>query len=248
MLLHLKLIQASVIEAAEFWRHSAERPNECEQRRDHVCDEPEARPPSGVEITFSFGLQVVQSGSRCETQLDQVKLAKRCEYQVAGLLSQIKRALHHRRRGLNRTSPGQDVVGDDTVDLAAKTREIVSLGERCAQVTKSEAVAVMAETRTDRHTQLGKRHGRSVAVTMLQAEVRHAEDDKVVEPLVGIRGAGREHGEQNLHDREQIRVYRCRQIDERLDRPISDALTEAIEFRANLLLIRTSRPFYSKPS
>src|SRR5215831_6602048 len=130
MLLHLKLIQAPVIEATEFWRHAAERPNECEQRRDHVCDEPKARPPSGLEMTFSFGLQVVQSGSRCETQLDQVKLAKRREHEVAGLLSQFKRAPHHRGRRLDGTGPGQDVVGNGTVDLAAKPREIVTLGER----------------------------------------------------------------------------------------------------------------------
>jgi len=74
---------------------------------------------------------------------------------------------------------------------------------------------------------------------MLQAEVGHAQDDKAVEPLIG-KHCGREDGEQNLHEREQIRVFHCRQIDKRLDRTIPDALTQAIVFRANLLLIRMS--------
>src|SRR6516164_254805 len=171
MMLHLKLIQAPVVEAAEFRRQAAERPNECELRRENVCDEAETRPAGGLEITFSFRLQIVQRGSRCETQRDQVGLTEGFVHQVASFPSQIERALHHRRCGLNGTGPGQDVVTDDTVDLAAKTRKVVSLNQRNAQMTKSEAVAVVAETRTDRHAQSGKRHGRSIAVTVLQTEV-----------------------------------------------------------------------------
>src|SRR5215831_9919522 len=139
------------------------------------------------------------------------------------------------------------VVGNSTVDLAAKAREIVTLGERYAQMAKSEAVAVVAKTRTNGHAQRGKRQGRSIGMTMVQAEVGHAEDDEVVESFIGKR-SGRFHGEQNLHKREQIRVFRCRQIDERLDRTLSDALTQAIVFRANLLLAGLRHPFDAKPS
>ena len=39
---------------------------------------------------------------------------------------------------------------------------------------------------------------------------------------LGKNAAG-EDGQQDLHEREQIRVSRRRQIDERLDRPLSDA-------------------------
>ena len=78
-------------------------------------------------------------------------LAEGCEQQVAGLPSQIERALHDRGRGLDWTGPGQYVVADDTIDLGAKTREIVSLGECSAQVAKPEAVVVVAKTRTDHH-------------------------------------------------------------------------------------------------
>src|SRR5215472_7035337 len=145
MLLHLKLIQAPVVEAAEFRRHAAEHPNECELGRNNVCEEAEARPASGFEITFSFRLQVAQPNSGCEAQRDQVGLAKGCEHQIAGFLSQIERALHHRGRRLDGTGPRQDVVADDTADLAAKTREIVSLRKRSAQVAKPEAVAMVAK-------------------------------------------------------------------------------------------------------
>ena len=82
---------------------------------------------------------------------------------------------------------------------------------------------------------------------MFQAEVGHAHRGKVVELAVGKYGR-RLDGEQDLHEREQIRVFRCRQIDERLDRTLSDALTQAIVFRANLLLTGMRRPFYSKSS
>ena len=77
--------------------------------------------------------------------------------QIACFLSQIERALYHRGRGLDGLSPWQDMVADDTVDLAAKTREILSLHERDTQMAEAEAVSVLAEARTDRHAQLGER-------------------------------------------------------------------------------------------
>src|SRR5712671_5663384 len=83
---------------------------------------------------------------------------------------------------------------------------------------------------------------------MLQAEVGHAEDGEVVElPLSKERCRG-EDGEQDLHEREQIRVFRRRQISERLDRTVSDALPENVVFRPDLLLTGMSRPFDSKCS
>src|SRR5215471_12684700 len=115
--------------------------------------------------------------------------------------------------------PYQHMVADDHIDLMEKTRETVTLNERSAQVAKPEAVAMVAKTRTDRHAQLGERQGRSIGMTMFQAEVGHAQDSKVVELAVGKHGR-RLDGEQDLHEREQIRVFRCRQIDERLDRTL----------------------------
>src|ERR1700687_481131 len=82
---------------------------------------------------------------------------------------------------------------------------------------------------------------------MLQAEVRHAEDGKVMDLLLG-KQRGREDGQQDLHEREEIRVPHRRQIDESLDRTLSDALPEGIVFRANLLFTGMSRPFDSKCS
>src|ERR1700693_3358168 len=82
---------------------------------------------------------------------------------------------------------------------------------------------------------------------MLQAEVRHAKDGEVMDLPLG-KTRGREDGQQDLHEREQIRVPRRRQIDESLDRTLSDALAEGIVFLANLLLTGMSRPFDSKCS
>src|SRR4029077_1403082 len=88
-----------------------------------------------------------------------------------------------------------------------------------------------------------------MAVTMLQAEVRHAEDGEVMDLPPG-KQSGRDagQGQQDLHEREEIRVPRRRQIDESLDRTLSDALPEFIVFRANLLFTGMSRPFDSKCS
>src|SRR5260370_200828 len=57
----------------------------------------------------------------------------------------------------------------------------------------------------------------------------------VVEIRLGGEGGGEDKG-QDVHKGEQIRVPRRRQIDESLDRTLSDALPEGIVFRANLLL------------
>src|ERR1700686_3668490 len=82
---------------------------------------------------------------------------------------------------------------------------------------------------------------------MLQAEVRHAEDGKVMDLPLG-KQRGREDGQQDLHERQEIRVRHRRQIDQSLDRTLSDALPEFIVFRSNLLLTGMSRPFDSKCS
>src|SRR5271169_1939867 len=82
---------------------------------------------------------------------------------------------------------------------------------------------------------------------MLQSEVGHAQDGEVVE-LALREQRRRKDGAQDLHNREQVRVPRRRQIDESLDRTLSDALPEGIVFRANLLLTGMSRPFDSKCS
>jgi hypothetical protein len=83
---------------------------------------------------------------------------------------------------------------------------------------------------------------------MLQAEVGHAEDGEVVELPLGKERGRAEDGEQDLHEREQIRVFGRQQIGERLDRTVSDALPENVVFRTNFLLSRMSRPFDSKCS
>ena len=79
--------------------------------------------------------------------------------QIAGFLSQIERALHHRGRGPDGLCPWQDMVADDVVDLAAKTREVLSFHERGTEMTEAEPVAVVAEAGTDRQAQLGERQG-----------------------------------------------------------------------------------------
>src|SRR3982074_1334411 len=82
---------------------------------------------------------------------------------------------------------------------------------------------------------------------MLQAEVRHAEDGEVMDVPLGKQW-GREDGQQDLHERGEIRVPHRRQIDESLDRTLADALPEFIVFRANLLFTGMSRPFNSECS
>src|ERR1700720_142546 len=82
---------------------------------------------------------------------------------------------------------------------------------------------------------------------MLQAEVCHAEDGDVMDLPLGNQ-RGREDGQQDLDEREEIRVPNRRQIDESLDRTLSDALPEFIVFRANLLFTGMSRQFDSKCS
>ena len=61
---------------------------------------------------------------------------------------------------------------------------------------------------------------------------------------------GQEDGQQDLHEREEIRVPHRRQIDEGSlgSDALSDALPEFIVFRANLLFTGMSRPFDSKCS
>src|ERR1700692_1543555 len=82
---------------------------------------------------------------------------------------------------------------------------------------------------------------------MLQAEVGHTEDSEVMDLPLG-KQRGREDGQQDLHEREEIRVPHRRQMDESLDRTLAAALPEFILFRRNLLFTGMGRPFDSKCS
>jgi hypothetical protein len=85
-------------------------------------------------------------------------MAKGRKQQITGFLSQNERAPQHRGRGLDGLSPWQDVVADDIVNLAAKTREILSLHQG-TQIAEAERVAVVAEAGNDRDARLGERQG-----------------------------------------------------------------------------------------
>src|SRR4029077_17083094 len=126
-------------------------------RRDHVNEEAEAKLADELGIAFSFHVQFVQPGTRCEASCDQANRAIGHKAKIPGLLSQIERAPHHRGCGPDGLSPWQDMVADDVVDLAAKTREILSFHERGTEMTEAEPLAIVAEARTDRHAQLAER-------------------------------------------------------------------------------------------
>src|SRR5215470_235519 len=102
--------------------------------------------------------------------------AEGCKLQIAGLLSQLERAVHHLERRSNGTRPGKDVVADDNVHLPPEAREVSALHQGHAKIAKVEAVVPVAEPWTDHHAQLGEGDGRAVTMAVLQAEIRHAQD------------------------------------------------------------------------
>ena len=82
---------------------------------------------------------------------------------------------------------------------------------------------------------------------MLQAEVSHAEQNEMMQIPLGIHRC-RMDGAQDLHDRQQMRVAHQRQVDERLDRTLSDLPSQRLVFGAQVLLGGVIRPFDTKRS
>src|SRR5712671_6380840 len=111
------------------------------------------------------------------------------------------------------------------------------------ELPEAEPGSVIAETVPDEHAQTDVGKARSVAVAVLQAEVRHPADDEPEQVLVGPQDC-RQAGVEDIHGGAQLGVGHQRQIDELLDRATPDLAPEALVFLPDLLLRRARTTGY----
>ena len=77
---------------------------------------------------------------------------------------------------------------------------------------------------------------------MPDADVRHPKQGEAEQIRVGEERR-RCHLRQNIHGRAQVRFGHQRQLEERLDRTVSDLLPHAVIFLPHFLVLRVRRPF-----
>jgi len=123
--------------------------------------------------------------------------------EVARFLGQFERTPQQRGRGRQRACPGQDAVADHGVHLPAIAGEVSALHQRDGELAEAKAVVMIAEAGPDRQAQLGPRQRRCITMTVLEAQIRHAHGDDVVQVLVDEH-RGRQHRLQNGHGGEKI--------------------------------------------
>src|SRR5712672_587959 len=112
MVFHPRLIHISIIEAAELRGQAAERPNECELRRDDVNDNAEAYLPQKRERILGFTLHLHKLFPRREKITEKLATAISRPGKVTHFVRGIKGATYEIATGPDMSRPGHDVVSE----------------------------------------------------------------------------------------------------------------------------------------
>src|SRR6185295_1805004 len=109
------------------------------------------------------------------------------------------------------------------------------------ELPEAEPGPEILEARPEEVGEPGVGEARSVAVAVLQAEVRQSAGHKEEEILVGQRGWRQGRGK-DVHGRARLGVRHQRQMNEILNRATPDLAPEALVFSLDLLLRRVRGP------
>src|SRR5271166_2877699 len=115
MALHLRLINMPIVEAAEFRRQAAERPNECELRCDDVNAGAEARFPRKRKTILGFTLRLREMIPRREKVPDQMVTAISRPGKVTDFVRGIESATYQIATGLDMSRPWHDDVCENHI-------------------------------------------------------------------------------------------------------------------------------------
>src|SRR6202030_216956 len=111
---------------------------------------------------------------------------------------------------------------------------------------ESESGPVVSEVRSENHSKPDIGKARSIAVTMLKAEVRDPTDDEVAQNLVGEH-CWRNDDRENVEGCAPVRIGHLGQVDEFLDRAAAKLSPNPLVFLCYVVIRRMRRPQNADP-
>src|SRR5262249_54104897 len=148
---------------------------------------------------------------------DHVFAAIGCKGEVAGFQRDIEGAPYQRSTGTQGPRPGNDAAPEAHVDAGLEAVQPALLYQIEAELAEAERRPVVAEARPQYQVEADIGVARSIAVTILQAKIRHAKEDKSEQILVGVQ-RWRHDLLEHVHGRAPVGITHRRQVNERLDR------------------------------
>src|SRR6266849_3482120 len=228
MVFHPRLIHISIIEAAELRGQAAERPNECELRRDDVNDNAEAYLPQKRERILGSTLHLHKLFPRREKITEKLATAISRPGKVTHFVSSVKGATYEVATGPDMSRPGHDDISENRIRTRAEALQSTLLDQVIAELTKSQCcAAVVAEKRTGNHCKPQIGNARGVAVAVLEAEIHHPANDKGRKIVVAVVCRYYDFV-QDVHGVEDIRVGHQRQVKEFVDFSASELRPDPI--------------------
>src|SRR5258708_375453 len=173
MIFELALVEPFIIEGAEFRPQAAQSSDQPELRGDNVDNETKPRLPREVEPILGFALRIAERISGCEKIRVQIVAAISRKGQVADFVCGVEGATHQIPAGLDVPRPGHDKIPEGHVGTRLVAMQSTLLHQIVAEPTESESGPVVAKVRPENHAKPDISEARSVAVTMLEAEIDH---------------------------------------------------------------------------
>src|SRR6266404_3472027 len=248
MAFHPKLIHLPIVEAAEFRRQAAERPNERKLRRGDVNDGCEARFPLKREAIFGFALHLRELIPRREKISDQVAAANSREGKINDFVGGIEGATYQIAPGLDVSRPWHDDVPENRIGTRPEALQSALFDQVIAELTESKYdVAVVAEMRTRDHGKPKICETRPVAVAVLEAEIHHPANDERRKIVVAVM-CWHDHFAQEVHSVEDLRVGHQGQVNQCLNFPATKLRPDAIVLAHYFIAGRVQRPIRADAS
>src|SRR4029077_17063023 len=173
MMFEPALVEQLIIEGAEFWRQTPQSPDQTELRGDNVDNETKPRLPREVEPMLGFALRIVERISGCEKIRVQVVATISRKGEVADFFCGVEGATPQIPPGLDVPRPGHDKIPEGHVGTGLVAMQSPLLRQIVAEPAESGSGPVVAKVRSENHNKPDISEARSVAVTMLEAEIDH---------------------------------------------------------------------------
>src|SRR5262249_40194245 len=205
------------VEAAEFQRQAAERPNQCKLKNRVVSSAAKPSLLGERQGTFGFALDVAQWVARKEKARNQREVRVVCVREITDLIRGIESAAQHVTGDPHVFHPRCDHGGKTQKGNPLEALRPEAFYEYQADPTESKCRLVVSEGQYGGSAQHDIGEARRLVVAALEAEIDSSECGQAAE--VFIPNSGRKHNSgKNFASRERLRVAHLRRIGDILDR------------------------------
>jgi hypothetical protein len=173
MIFELALVEPFIVEGAKFWRQAAQGSDQPELRGDNIDNQTKPRLPRKVEPIFCFALRIAERISGCDKIRVQVVAALSSKGDIADLVCGVEGATHQIAAALDVPRPGHNKIPEGHVRTGLVAMQSTLFHQIVAKPAESESSPVIAKVRSENHTKPDISEARSIAVTVLEAEIDH---------------------------------------------------------------------------